>query len=367
MHVNNALVAIRNYLCGSTNTNMHLIGIGAVEQLEKKLKEFYRVKYALCFSNATNALTTAAFALGIVETDVITTPLSYGASVSGLLHLGNRLIFSDVDKETNTLCLLPDAIEKRVTENTRAVLAVDYGGVPHNMYRLREICNTYGLKYIADASQSFGAFLINQPAGRMADVSVISFTVGKTLFAGEGAAILTDDHDLYDKIIWYSQHPYRQKKEIGLGACNEFSFINGRISPLSAILANETFEDSLERLKKKQILYLNLIHQLNQSGITKPLDFEEKNILPAFFKLYLGWLGRREKKKLANFLYQTGYGCIITPLEPIYKNQNFLLQFPGQFKCVDLNCNEIEKEFFELTLIPDNVYSNIGGYNACNL
>lgn len=350
MQYDGALKAIKKYLNDCSTRNMHLIGTDAIAQLEKKLKEFYRVKYALCFANATNALATAAFALDIMDTEVITSPLNYGASVSGLLHLGNRLVFSDIDKELNTLCILPDTIEKRITKKTSAVLAVDFGGVPHDMFRLKEICDTFGLKYIADASQSLGAFINNQPAGRLADVWVTSFTTGKTLFAGEGAAIMTDDGDLYEKIVWYSQHPYRQKRDIGLQACNEFGFTNGRISPLSAILASETFEDSLKELRTRQRAYLKLIHELNESGVTRTIDYKANDLLPTFFKLHLAWKYRKSKKKLAGFLSQRGYGCAISPVELIYKNEHFLLQFPGQFKkSSKSNCDNIEKEYFELS------------------
>lgn len=345
----NALKAISEYLYDCSQRNMHLIGTNAIAQLEKKLKEFYRVKYALCFSNATNALATTAFALDIMDTEVITSPLNYGASISGLLYLRNRLVFSNIDKETNILCILPDTIEKRITKKTRAVLAVDFGGVPHNMFRLREICDTYGLKYIADASQSFGAFINNQPASRSADIWVISFTTGKTLFAGEGAAIMTDNGDFFEKIVWYSQHPYRQKKEIGLQACNKFGFTNGRISPLSAILANETFENSLKRLKAKQKAYLNLIHELNEYGVTRTIDYEANNLLPVFFKLHLAWKCRQSQKKLAEFLNQKGYTCTISPVEQILENENFFCQFPEQFKKgSNSNFGNVEKEFFGL-------------------
>lgn len=355
------LKAIKKYLNDCSTRDMHLIGTGDIEQLEEKLKEFYRVKYALCFSNATNALTTAVFSLDIMDTEVITSPLNYGASVSGLLYLGNQLVFSDVDKETNTLCILPDTIEKRINGKTSALLAVDFGGVPHDMFRLRKICDTYGLKYIADASQSFGAFINNQPAGRLADIWVISFTTGKTLFAGEGAAIMTDSDDLYEKIVWYSQHPYRQKRDISLQAYNEFSFLNGRISPLSAILANETFEISLKILKARQKRYLNLIQELNESGVTKTIDYERNNLLPTFFKLYLPWKSRQSKKKLVELLKQSGYNFTISNIEPIFKNEHFLLQFSKQFeKSFKTNCEDIGEEYFDLetTALADTFFRN---------
>jgi dTDP-4-amino-4,6-dideoxygalactose transaminase len=351
MHYGAALEAIKNYLDDNSNRNMHLTGTGAIAQLEKKLREFYKVKYALCFSNATNALTTAAYSLDIIDTEVITTPLNYGASISGLLFLGNRLTFSDIDKETNTLCILPRTIHQRITGKTSAVLAVDFGGVPHNMFRLREICDTYGLKYIADAAQSFGAFINGQPASKLADVWVTSFTAGKTLFAGEGAAIMTNDCDLFEKIIWYSQHPYRQNKDISLTAYNEFGFINGRMNPLGAILANETFDNSLKWLKTRQERYLDLIRKLNDYGIIRAIDYGANNLLPAFFKLHLAWKERQSKKELIDLIRSMEYCGEISPVEPVFKNNHFLSQFPGQFKGnAESNCVNIEREFFELNI-----------------
>lgn len=137
-----------------------------------------------------------------------------------------------------------------------------------------------------------------------------------------------------------------------LQACNEFSFLNGRISPLSAILADEAFEISLKNLKTRQKRCLDLIRELNEFGVTKAINYGGNNLLPTFFKLYLPWKCRQSKKKLVEFLNQSEYSFTISYIEPIFKNEHFLLQFSKQFeRNFKTNCEDIGKEYFDLKTI----------------
>lgn len=102
-----------------------------------------------------------------------------------------------------------------LTPGTKAVLSVDYNGTPADSKTIKDFCSTNNLIYISDSAQSFGAFRDNKPGGYFADYIVLSFGPGKSLFGGEGGAILTDDENIYEKIIWLTQHPLRQKKTFG--------------------------------------------------------------------------------------------------------------------------------------------------------
>ncbi|MGB0524633.1 MAG: aminotransferase class V-fold PLP-dependent enzyme [Flammeovirgaceae bacterium] len=249
-----------------------------IDDLEKKLKIYYQCEYALTFSSATNALTALVLTLGLQDREIITSPYNYGASLGGLLMKQNQLIFTKVNPD---LSMDTADIHHRITKNTAAIWAVDFGGYPHDMETIREICCKYKLLYIADASQSLGALSQDKPASSLADVWVTSFGANKTLYAGEGGAILTNRKMIYHALLHYL-HPTRSKIEVGLKAYNEFAPINGRIHPLAAMIANEHFYLALEKNKKESSYRMAVLKDLKRQTLIND-HFLSKSSVSTFF------------------------------------------------------------------------------------
>ncbi|MFW6359010.1 MAG: DegT/DnrJ/EryC1/StrS family aminotransferase [Chroococcales cyanobacterium] len=325
-----ALTAICNYWeCASEDqifAESHLAGTGAVAELEIKLKKHYGKQYALCVSNATMGLLAIALALDLKGVEFITTPFTYGASLSGFLLQENRPIFANLTPQTLTLD--PDSVRSQITPNTRAILAVDILGNPCDMGALRQIADDYGLWYIADAAQSLGAYTQGMPASAFADALVVSFTVGKSVFAGEGGAILTDNEQLYQKLVWLTQHPYRQKRDVGLFLTNEFA-LNGRIHPLAAVIANATFEASLQQLRQYQEWCFQVIEVLNESGFTEVISWQTEQILPSFFRFCGRWRGESAEEELLQVLGDRNFNLKLQPfpIQLIPKKPAFIAQY----------------------------------------
>lgn len=324
-------------------SQMHLLGNGAVHELEEKLKRHYKMKYALCVSNGTTGLMGIALALNLTNKEFITTPYTYGASLSSWLLFNNKVLFADI--EGNMLTIDPESVRKLITSKTCAILSVDIYGVPCDSESLRKIADKYGIWYIADACQSFGAYRNGNPASSLADAVVISFTTGKPLFSGEGGAILTNNMELYEKLLWYTQHPLRQRIELGLKLDNEFS-INGRIHPLGAIWANSKFEESLLQTKLFRTRCFELIDEINKIGYTEKLDFRDKNIEPSFFKITASWRKYSMNVELQKELVRRGYKVTIdkAPVRLIFKQPSFLCQFDHLFKKNSTYCPEAEHQ-----------------------
>ncbi|GAB1472712.1 hypothetical protein MASR2M69_01530 [Bacteroidota bacterium] len=245
--------------------NQHLSGAGATYFLEEKLKVYYNKKYVVTFSNATTALQTLCIALNLHNNEILTTPINWGGSVAPFLLHGNKLRFTSFDPFSLNLSMsdLPLA----VTHKTKALLSVDFNGTPVDSETIKTFCSRNNLIYISDSAQSLGSSFNNKPAGYYADAIVLSFSPGKSFFAGEGGAVITDNDTIYEKLLWYSQHPSRQKTVFGLSNYNDYSPINGRMNPLSAILLNETFEDTHNTIKKYQIKCFHLIKQLQANNM----------------------------------------------------------------------------------------------------
>jgi dTDP-4-amino-4,6-dideoxygalactose transaminase len=252
-----------------------------------------------------------------------------------LLLLGNRLRFCDVDPETLTLD--PEAVRRAVSRRSKAILAVDLFGVPCDSAGLRQVADEYGLHYISDSAQSLGAQRQGQPSGKLADAAVVSFTSGKTLFAGEGGAVITDNDNLYRRLLWLTQHPHRQRRELGLALYNEVN-LNGRIHPLSAIWANAVFADSLSALREWQETCFALVAHLNEIGMTELIAFRDMAIEPSFFKLTATLLHGRGPQEVSEALALAGLDVDVqrSPITPIYQHTAFELQFDRQVSGTDL-------------------------------
>lgn len=176
-----------------------------IEETEKKLCEITGAKHAVLIANGTAALHAACFAAGIGPGDeVITTPITFAASANCALYCGARPVFADINPVTYNID--PDSIEKCITGNTKAVVAVDFTGQAVEIKRIREICDKYNLVFIEDAAHSLGTKYNGQPVGSLADMTEFSFHPVKTCTAGEGGAITTNDDELYKKMILFRTH-----------------------------------------------------------------------------------------------------------------------------------------------------------------
>lgn len=125
-----------------------------------------------------------------------------------------------------------------------------------------------------------------KPESHLADALVVSFTAGKTLCAGEGGAVLTNRRDIYEKLVWWTQHPHRQHRDLALSLDNEFA-LNGRINPLAAGMASCRFETALTQLGAHRSQCFQIIDRLNKTGITENIDY--KGMSPSVFRLTAAW------------------------------------------------------------------------------
>lgn len=176
-----------------------------ITQLEEKLCEVTGAKYCVAVSNGTAALHIAAIAAGIKEGDeVITTPITFAASANCALYCGARPVFADINPDTYNID--PTSIRKCITDKTKAVVAVDFTGQAVELDEIRAICKEHNLVLIEDAAHSIGTRYNGQPIGSIADMTTFSFHPVKTVTAGEGGAVTTNDPVLYQKLLLAHAH-----------------------------------------------------------------------------------------------------------------------------------------------------------------
>jgi len=349
-----ALNAVTAYLRASlrgASTPFHLLGTGPVASLEEKLRTYTGLRYCVLTASGTAALLTLGLALGMRRgVHFIMSPYAWAGSAVWL-YLGARCVFADVEPETLTLD--PEAVRQAITPRTRALLAVETDGVPADDTVLRRVAEDHGLTFVVDGTRSLGARRDGRPAGTQAHALVLSFTYSKALYLGEGGAVLTDDPDLYERLLFYGQHPLRQKRELGLETFNE-SAMNARIHPLAALWGEAVFDWALNRIRRRQKRLLHLVEALNASNLILPLPFRPGGIEPSFYRLCGAWREGRREAELVDYLARQGWHVQVQPLEdrPLYRNPVFRRLFHSR---IDGHpCPVLERELGRRFVVPVN-------------
>ena len=175
------------------------------KELEEKLCKITGAKYCVAVSNGTAALHIAAIAAGIGPGDeVITTPITFAASANCVLYVGAKPVFADINPETYNID--PASIRACITDKTKAIVAVDFTGQATELDEIRSICKEHNLVLIEDAAHSIGTKYNGVPVGNIADMTTFSFHPVKTVTAGEGGAVTTNDEELYKKLVLAHTH-----------------------------------------------------------------------------------------------------------------------------------------------------------------
>ena len=177
----------------------------AVAAFEKKVADYVGAKYAVAVSNGTAALHVACLAAGIGEGDeVITTPITFAASANCVLYCGGTPVFADIDRDTYNIS--PVELERKITSRTKAIIPVHYTGQPCDMDAILEIARKHDLLVIEDGAHALGAAYKGKKIGSIADMTCFSFHPVKPVTTGEGGMIVTDNEELYRKLVLYRSH-----------------------------------------------------------------------------------------------------------------------------------------------------------------
>lgn len=184
-----------------------------IEEFEKRFADYVGAKYAVSISNGTAALHAACFAAGINEGDeVITSPITFAASANCVLYQGGKPVFADINPKSYNIDI--EAIERKITKKTKAIIPVDFTGQAVDIDGINEIAKKYGLVVIEDAAHSLGAEYKGKKIGSLVDMTTFSFHPVKHITTGEGSMITTNDEKLYNKLKLFRTHGITRDKEM---------------------------------------------------------------------------------------------------------------------------------------------------------
>jgi perosamine synthetase len=166
-----------------------------IERFESSIATLTGAPHAISVSNGTVALHLALHCLGIGPGDEVIVPtFTYIASVNTIAQTGATPVFAD-SRSDDWLMDVAD-VERRITERTKAIMAVHLYGAPCDMVGLKQLAERYNLKIVEDCAEALGTSLVGQHVGTFGDIGTFSFFGNKTITCGEGGMVIARDSAL---------------------------------------------------------------------------------------------------------------------------------------------------------------------------
>ena len=162
-------------------------GTGNVKKFEEIFCKYTKSKRCVAVSNGTAALHLTLSLFNVKDKEVLVPSLTFVSSASSIVYNGGKPVFVDVDPET--LCVDPQAIRKKISKKTAAIVTVDFAGMPSNIKEIKKIAKEYNIPIIEDASHSAGATYDGKRIGSHSDAVCFSFHPVKNLAMPTGGAI----------------------------------------------------------------------------------------------------------------------------------------------------------------------------------
>ena len=327
-----------------------------VREFEEKLARYCGANYCVVFNSGTSALLGAYYACGISEGDeVITSPITFVATTNMLLVLRARPVFVDVEPDTGNM----DAklIEGAITEKTKAIVPVHYAGHPADMEKIRSVADRYGLKVIEDACHALGAEYRGSKVGscKYSDATVFSFHPVKHITTGEGGAVLTNDEEIYEKLLLIRNHGINREKFVYEPDGDWYYEVqalgfNFRLTDLQASLGISQLKKLDRFVKRRREIASYYRHKLKDSSlfelpVEKPYALHSYHLYPV--RLKDPFVNR--KREVIRILREKGIGVQVHYI-PIYKHPFYREQ--GYINVSLPNAEEFYKRVFTLPIFP---------------
>jgi dTDP-4-amino-4,6-dideoxygalactose transaminase len=169
------------------------VGTGPkVGQFEQDFGNYVGSQSPLATNSCTAALHLSLMSIGLKPGDeVITTPMTFCATVNTIIHAGGKPILADCNKED--FCIDPEKVAEKITKNTKAILPVHFAGHSCDMENIMQLANDHSLNVIEDCAHAIETTFEDKHAGTFGDFGCFSFYATKNLVTGEGGMLIAKD------------------------------------------------------------------------------------------------------------------------------------------------------------------------------
>jgi len=214
-------------------------GTDVTAKFEAEFAAWQGTEYALAFCNGTQSLAAAIFAAGLGAGDeIICTTKTFWASIAPALIFGVKPVFCNI---TEMLSMDPDDLERCLSPRTKAIMVVHYMGYPCDMDRIMAFAEKHDLTVIEDVSHAQGGYYKGKKLGTFGKVAAMSLMAGKSLVAGEGGMLVTDDREVYERALAYGHYERNVAKNITTESLQPYlglplGGVKGRLNQVSAAI-----------------------------------------------------------------------------------------------------------------------------------
>lgn len=303
------------------------LGMGPVVlELENAIQDYLGTSMSVvCVNTATSALQLSIAALDIGPGDEVLVPsLTYVASFQAISATGATPVACEIDRDTFFLDV--DDARNKVTGKTKAIMPVHYASSSSNMHAVYDLAQEFNLRVIEDAAQAFGSKRDNVNIGMEGDIICFSFDGIKNLTCGEGAAILTDDKEVLqrlqdDRLLGVqkdSDNRYVGKRSWDFDVVNQgFRFHMSNINASIGLAQLQKIDGF--KLKRQEIArrYIASLSSLDQVSV---LDLNYDEIMPHIFVIKVD-----SRDALREHLTNSGVECGLH-----YKPNHLLTKYRGK-------------------------------------
>ena len=258
-----------------------------VATFEKEFAQYTGAKHCVAVSSGTGALMCCLAALGIGPGDEVIVPgYTFIASISSIILSRAIPVLAEIDE---SLTIDPEDIKRKITKKTKAIMPVHMLGNPCNMDKIMEIAKEHNLYVIEDCCQAAGATYKGRKVGTIGHMGAFSLNIFKTITAGDGGMVITNDYDLYERAFGFHDQghkPNRMGVEVGNRSIIGMNMRMNELTGAVSLAQLRKMDKILSLLHEKKGKLKNLISQVAGMGFRKINDEEGEcsTLLTLLFK-----------------------------------------------------------------------------------
>jgi dTDP-4-amino-4,6-dideoxygalactose transaminase len=293
-----------------------------------RFSQLHGARFGLAVANGSVAIEVALRALGISPGDEVVVPAyTFVSTATSVLMVGAIPVFADI--QPHTYCLDPSDVQRRIGQNTRAIIVVHLGGHMADMPAIQDLAKRNDLLVIEDCAQAIGASLNERKAGTWGRVGTFSFQSNKTITAGEGGLLVTDDPELSEKIAAFRAfgRSTGSSAERSSAVASTWLSSNYRLSEFLAAVLLAQLERFPSQDDRRQANAAYLTKALDEIPGVRHIRDRTMNMKHGYYYYLVGYegdpFGNVSPEALCRALNAEGIPFVPGDQEPIYRHPVF--------------------------------------------